>query len=120
MTTPSRICLCGFMGAGKSLVGPALAMRLHYTFIDLDSEIAAEYGQTIHEIFKTAGEAAFRKSESEYARRLLDRTQMVMALGAPRATATYRNPHGRGIAKAMSAFGWCKGHQQATVRAGAV
>lgn len=81
MITPPRICLCGFMGAGKSLVGPALASRLHYTFIDLDSEIAAEYEQTIHEIFKTVGEAAFRKSESAHARRLLDRTQLVMALG---------------------------------------
>ena len=81
MTPPPRICLCGFMGAGKSLIGSALASRLHYTFIDLDSEIAAEYGQSIHEIFKTAGEAAFRKSESAHARRLLDRTHMVMALG---------------------------------------
>ena len=69
------------MGAGKSLVGPALALRLHYTFIDLDAEVEASYGQTIQEIFKTVGESAFRKSETTHALRLLDRTGMVMALG---------------------------------------
>lgn len=69
------------MGAGKSLVGPVLASQLNYTFIDLDSEVEASYGQTVHEIFRTEGEAAFRKSEIAHTRRLLHRTCMVMALG---------------------------------------
>lgn len=81
MTAPSRICLCGFMGAGKSSVGRALASRLDYTFSDLDAEVEAEFGLAIHEIFRQAGEVKFRASETAHARRLLTDTNLVLALG---------------------------------------
>ena len=60
-----RIYLTGFMGAGKSSVGRALAARLATTFVDLDEQIVARTGRTIPEIFAAGGEADFRRLERE-------------------------------------------------------
>ena len=38
---PDRICLCGYMGAGKTEVGKRLASLLGYAFLDLDDVVAA-------------------------------------------------------------------------------
>ena len=38
---PARVVLVGFMGAGKSTVGPLVARRLGWTFLDLDDDIEA-------------------------------------------------------------------------------
>ena len=35
-----RVVLTGFMGSGKSTIGPLLADRLGWRFLDLDSEIS--------------------------------------------------------------------------------
>lgn len=58
------IFLVGFMGAGKSRVGAALADRLGVPFLDLDAEIERSAGQTIRVLFETEGEARFRARES--------------------------------------------------------
>lgn len=55
--------LIGFMGAGKSVVGKALAGRLRAGFVDLDEAIEADAGRSIGEIFAAEGEAAFREME---------------------------------------------------------
>ncbi|MGB8258986.1 MAG: shikimate kinase, partial [Terracidiphilus sp.] len=60
-----RIVLTGFMGSGKSTVGPLVAARLGWRFVDADDVIAAEAGATIAEIFEREGEAAFRRRERE-------------------------------------------------------
>lgn len=60
-----RIYLTGFMGAGKSSVGRALAARLATTFVDLDEQIVARAGRTIPEIFAAGGEPEFRRLERE-------------------------------------------------------
>ena len=39
-----RIVLTGFMGSGKSTVGPIIAARLGWPFIDVDELIEAEAG----------------------------------------------------------------------------
>ena len=57
---PRRIVLTGFMGSGKSTVGPLLAQRLGWRFIDADNVIESEAGCPISEIFRRQGEAAFR------------------------------------------------------------
>ncbi len=56
--------LVGFMGAGKTSVGRALASALGVTFIDLDEAIETRAGTSIPEIFKRQGEAGFRDLES--------------------------------------------------------
>ena len=59
------ISLTGFMGCGKSSVGKALSALLCCPFIDLDSAIEEISGRTIPEIFRSDGEAAFRRMEHE-------------------------------------------------------
>lgn len=60
-----RVFLTGFMGCGKSAVGPELARRLGVPFLDLDGEIERRSGQSIAAIFEGQGEAAFRERERE-------------------------------------------------------
>ena len=77
------ILLIGFMGAGKSSVGRALATRLGCSFVDLDNIVEAKAGRTIAEIFASDGEAEFRKLESEALREVLSSggERRVIALG---------------------------------------
>ena len=61
--TPHCITLIGMMGSGKTLVGRYLALRLGWTFIDLDEQIVKDAGRSIADIFATDGEPAFRALE---------------------------------------------------------
>jgi len=67
---PGPVALVGFMGAGKSSVGRALAARLGLAFVDCDEVIAREAGP-IPQIFARSGEAGFRSLEREVVRRVL-------------------------------------------------
>jgi shikimate kinase len=73
--------LTGFMGSGKSTVGPLLAARLGWQFLDADSVLEAEAGLTIAEIFARHGEAAFRDLEHAAIARLAATNSLVLALG---------------------------------------
>ncbi len=64
--------LTGFMGAGKTSVGRALARRLGWRFVDLDRRIETAEGCSIRNLFEQRGESGFRKAESAALRRLLD------------------------------------------------
>jgi shikimate kinase len=76
-----RIVLTGFMGSGKTTVGPLVAERLGWKFVDVDDVIAAEAGRSIPEIFEREGEAAFRTRERETIARLAGEDGLVLALG---------------------------------------
>jgi shikimate kinase len=76
-----NIYLVGFMGAGKSSVGRALADRLDRVFFDLDEAIEARLGMPIPEIFATLGEDAFRRAEAEEVEMTTDRAGLVVATG---------------------------------------
>jgi shikimate kinase len=76
-----RIVLTGFMGSGKTTVGPLVAERLGWNFIDADDVIAAEAGTTIPEIFRTEGETEFRRRERATIASLARREGLVLALG---------------------------------------
>lgn len=78
---PRRIVLTGFMGSGKTTVGPMLAGRLGWKFVDADDVIEAEAGCTIPELFRRDGEAAFRERERTAIARLAGRDALVLALG---------------------------------------
>ncbi len=84
-TQPRAVLLLGFMGAGKSSVGQALARRLGWRFVDLDQRIEMREGRTITEIFSGSGEEAFRRIETAVLRELLAElghgSPMVVALG---------------------------------------
>lgn len=76
-----RIFLVGFMGSGKSTVGPLLAKRLGWPFLDLDAVIEASFGGPIHRIFARHGEPVFRQMESDALRNLGQWKNCVAALG---------------------------------------
>ena len=78
---PVRIVLTGFMGSGKSTVGPIIAERLGWRFIDVDNVIEAEAGTTIAKIFAEKGESAFRDLEHATIARLASAEKLVLALG---------------------------------------
>ncbi len=80
-TMPQRIVLTGFMGAGKSTVGRIVAERLGWSFVDLDDVIVETAGKSIAELFDSVGEAAFREQEHQALRTVLERPNMVLALG---------------------------------------
>jgi len=79
------VFLIGFMGAGKTSVGQALARRLGWRFVDLDQRIEMRASQTIPEIFDRWGEEAFRGLETAALRELLAELghglPLVVALG---------------------------------------
>lgn len=75
------VFLTGMMGAGKSCVGAALAERLGWPFLDLDSTIEERAGKSIVRIFAEDGEAAFRRMESDALAGLPAKTPCVVATG---------------------------------------
>lgn len=58
-----RIFLVGYMGAGKTTLGRALAKATGLQFIDLDCYIEERFHKTIAQIFAERGEEAFRDLE---------------------------------------------------------
>jgi shikimate kinase len=76
-----RIVLTGFMGSGKSTVGPIVANRLGWRFVDADDVVVAETGMPIHKFFSRFGEVEFRKREHQTIARLASRDALVLALG---------------------------------------
>ena len=77
----ARLVLVGFMGAGKSTVGPILARALEWDFVDLDDEVARREGSDPGEIIRRRGIERFRELESRAARALLQRERVVIAMG---------------------------------------
>lgn len=58
-----RIFLTGYMGAGKTTLGKALARKLHIPFVDLDWYIEERFHRTVGELFTERGETGFRELE---------------------------------------------------------
>jgi shikimate kinase len=77
----TSIALIGFMGTGKTAVGKALAEKLGKKFVELDALIEQKAGKTIPEIFKQAGEVAFRELEIEVTKEVARGKNQVIACG---------------------------------------
>lgn len=58
-----NIILTGYMGTGKSKVGPILAGRLGWPFVDTDVLVEKRAGRAVADIFKEDSEEAFRRLE---------------------------------------------------------
>jgi shikimate kinase len=67
-----RVVITGFMGAGKTTVGRALARILGETFIDLDDAVREFEGRGPRELIDAEGEESFRESETRALRRVLE------------------------------------------------
>ena len=75
------VVLVGMMGAGKTAVGKALALKLDVPFLDSDAEIEAAANMTIAEIFERDGEAFFRDRETEVLDRLMENVRGILSTG---------------------------------------
>jgi len=87
------VFLVGFMASGKSTVGPELARRLGWDFVDLDSRIEARERKSVPQIFRDDGEPGFRLAESNALRDLtqsLERNSVVALGGGAFAQARNR------------------------------
>jgi len=78
---PRTIVLVGLMGAGKTNIGRRLAVLLDLPFKDADAEIETAAGETIEEIFRNRGEAAFREGEAKVVARLLEEPVHILSTG---------------------------------------
>src|SRR6266566_2816363 len=87
MTTiaaPHAVALIGFMGAGKTSVGRALAGRLGWRFEDVDDLIVQGERRTVEQIFRESGESHFRQLENRVLREVTAQTtasRLILALG---------------------------------------
>ena len=86
---PERpLFLIGFMGAGKTTTGMALARLLGWDFLDLDEAIESAEGRSIARIFAESGEPHFRERERSILAGLDGRQRLVVACGG----GTYAHP----------------------------
>ena len=77
-----HLALVGFMGAGKSTLGPLLAERLGRPFVSVDEVVESRAGESVAEVFERHGEAEFRRREEEAAADVLARRRLgVVELG---------------------------------------
>ncbi|MBR0037512.1 MAG: shikimate kinase [Bacteroidales bacterium] len=76
-----RIFLIGYMGAGKTTLGRALAKTMNLEFIDLDDFIVSRFHKTIKEIFAEVGEEGFRKIERNALIEVSEYENVIISLG---------------------------------------
>jgi shikimate kinase len=76
-----RVLLVGFMGSGKSTVGPEVARALGWRFVDVDERIEDLEDATISEIFARRGESYFRAVEAGVVSDVLGLDRVVVATG---------------------------------------
>jgi 3-dehydroquinate synthetase/shikimate kinase len=77
-----HLVLVGFMGAGKSTLGPAVAERIGRRFVSLDALVEERAGSTVDEIFAARGEPEFRALEEQASSEVLARAEpVVLELG---------------------------------------
>ncbi len=76
-----RIVIIGMPCSGKSSIGRLIAAHFGLEFFDLDAEIEAAAGMTIESIFRTQGEAEFRRIETEVTGKMAKVCGAVLATG---------------------------------------
>jgi len=76
-----RIILIGYMGAGKTTVGKALADELGVPFYDLDWFITTRYRRSVPEIFAERGEEGFRDLERRMLHEAAEFEDIVLSCG---------------------------------------
>ena len=77
----TRIILIGYMGAGKTTVGKALAKELGIIFYDLDWYIENRMRKSIAQIFEERGEEGFRKSEYNMLHEVAEFENVIISCG---------------------------------------
>jgi shikimate kinase len=102
MEARGPVFLVGFMGAGKTTTGKALARLTGWDFVDLDEVIVDSEKKSIPEIFRQDGEAHFRRLEAVVLASLRGRSKLVVACGG----GTYSQDDNRSLIDAMGKAVW--------------
>lgn len=77
-----RLCLVGYRSCGKSTLGPLVAARLRWPFVDLDQALTTRIAMPIAAYFTAHGESAFRDAETAELRTTLKKpSDLVLATG---------------------------------------
>lgn len=76
-----RIILIGYMGAGKTTIGKALAKALGVPFYDLDWYIETRMRRTVKQIFDAEGEEGFRRIEHNMLHEVAEFENVVVSCG---------------------------------------
>jgi len=97
-----KVYLVGFMGAGKTSVGRALAKRLDWRFVDIDDQIEQRERSTVADIFAKHGEPYFRNVERSVLAEQVPLRHAVVATGG----GTFVDPENRAVIKADGAAVW--------------
>ena len=77
----TRVILIGYMGAGKTTVGRALAKELGLAFYDLDWYISSRMHKTIGQLFEERGEDGFRQIERNMLHEIAEFEDVVISCG---------------------------------------
>ena len=77
----TRILLIGFMAAGKTTLGKALAHDLGLQFVDLDHYIESRYRCTVSQLFAERGEEGFRQIERNMLHEVAEFEDVIIAAG---------------------------------------
>lgn len=77
----TRIILIGYMGAGKTTIGNALARELGMPFYDLDWYIESRMRKTVKQIFDERGEDGFRVIERNMLHEVAEFENIVVSCG---------------------------------------
>lgn len=75
------IILLGYMGAGKTTIGHALAKNLGVQFYDLDWYIEMRFHKTVAQIFEERGEEGFREIERNMLHEVAEFENVVISCG---------------------------------------
>ena len=75
------IIIIGYMGAGKTTIGKALAKDLGIMFYDLDWYIESRMRKTVKQIFDEVGEEGFRKIEHNMLHEVAEFENVVVSCG---------------------------------------
>ena len=76
-----RIILIGYMGAGKTTIGKALAKELNVPFYDLDWYITSRMRKTVAQIFEERGEEGFREIERNMLHEVAEFEDVIISCG---------------------------------------
>ena len=78
----TSIFINGFRGTGKSTIGPLIAKKLQWDYIDMDEMIFKRTQKNIYEITKNGTDwQEFRKAEHEVLKELSTRENIVVTIG---------------------------------------
>lgn len=83
-----NVLLIGLRAVGKSTIGPLLAQRLQFAFVEHDDLVAAElHAPSAGQAIRDHGLDAFRRAESRVLGRVLETDRQVISLGGGTPTA---------------------------------